>query len=88
MKLRAVTGKAIVTIKPNPQGAIVRPERWERDGDEGQVVHDNTGLGLKQGARVLVSHKYGDGTYFEMEGKRYCAIRKAGLLMTEEGAWT
>lgn len=72
--IRAVRGYAIVAFLPFRRfGQIVVPDRHQEESVEAIIVHDATGYGLVPGTKVVCSR--GDGTYFEIEGIKFCRVK-------------
>lgn len=86
--LRAMPGCAIVWFLPyqTDGGVIELPENATPQSVNGLIIDDATGHGLPPGTKVVVSRVKGDGVYFEVEGTRFCRIKREGLILIDETA--
>ena len=83
--IRATRGYAIVAFVPYRRfGQIVVPDKHKEESCEAIMVDDATGYCLPAGTKVVCSR--GDGTYFEVEGIRFCRIKARSMYAIEEAA--
>ncbi len=84
VKVRAMQGCAVVWFCAyRLDSEILVPTRYGDESCEGWVMDDNTGYGLIKGTKAVVSRLDQSGEYFELEGHRFCRVKRKALYLIE-----
>lgn len=87
MNVKAPYGKVIVRFHPYRRDGIIEiPDRFKPQSVECTVISDSRG----EWNGLLAIASLTDGTYFDVDGEKYCVLQRKSILMffTEENGKT